>query len=314
MKRILQNALQIIVGAVVVFIVYRLALAAMNKDRLSPAVKSVDHKVDTKIVDGWTYMALMHNRMFTTLNPYGSNYMAIRPSFNRHGGIQFTYQFWLNLKSVSSDTIKYKDIILKGEPDERTYKVVRFTDPDFHAATAVREKVETVKTVAVKCPRIRFGPTFDSLQVELNTIHDPDARFIVRAIDSPPPNGSMRRNATKLGQDKWMLITFTFEDHVAINKHEEGIVIRMYMNDTLYATKEIASAMRPNKSPLYLFPNSTSIPDSRIGNLRYFNRALTQDDVAAIFAAGWPTKFFDPAGATQGLRLSEHNKADAYNT
>jgi hypothetical protein len=312
MNNTAKKTLQILMGLIIVFILYRIALLAMNKDRLGPGQKAVDHNVDTLIVDGWTYMTLMHNRFYTTLNPYASNYLAIRPSFNRHGGIQFTYQFWVNLRSADSDTVKFKDILLKGEPGDTTYREVRFTDPDFEAATGVREDARNVTTVAVKCPRIRFGPTFDSLQVEINTVHDPDARFLVRGIDAPPPNGSLRRNVQKLAQDKWMLVTFTFEDHVEIDNHERGVVIRMYLNDTLYATKQFKSAMRPNKSPLHTFPNS-SIPDSRIGNLRYFNRALTHTDVAGIFAAGHPTKFFDPAGPGEQLRLSEHNKADADN-
>eukprot|EP00798_Chlamydomonas_sp_ICE-L_P003048 gene3048-13067_t len=222
--------------------------------------------------------------------------------------------FHLHMRNTDSHNVKFKDIILKGDPTVFDYRMVRFTDKDFSVATGVNERVENKRTVTTKCPRILFGPTYDSFQVELNTIHDPDERFVIRSV-SNTSNSSLRRNVMKLGQDKWMLVTFTFEDHVAISNHEEGIIIRAYINDTLYATKKIASAMRPNKNRLHLFPGKNPISNNRIGNMIYYNRALNQEDVSSVYSKGKPTKYANiNGGIGEQLNLSEHNKADSYNT
>eukprot|EP00798_Chlamydomonas_sp_ICE-L_P010942 gene10942-17056_t len=317
MNKKLKDALQILAGALVVYVIYLLSLVATIKDGLTPKQKPVDHKVEVRMVDGWIQMAELHNRFYTTLNEYASNYMPIRPSYNRKGGIQFTYQFWINMRNADSSNVKFRDILLKGDPGVFNYRTVRFADSDFSAATGVTERVENKETVTTKCPRILFGPTFDSFQIELNTIHDLDARFIIRSVSDPSSSkgSSMRRNALKLAQDKWMLVTFTFEDHVAISAHEEGIIIRAYINDTLYATKEIASAMRPNRSRLHLFPGKSPISNNRIGNLKYYNRAINHEEVASVFSEGRPTKYANMNGGLgEQLRLSEHNKADTYNS
>jgi hypothetical protein len=314
MNQKLKDALQIVAGIFVVYLIYLISLFATNRDGLMPKQKQVDHKVEVLMINGWISMAELHNRFFTTSNEYVSNYMPIRPSYNRKGGIQFTYQFWINMRNTDSHNVKFRDIILKGDPTVFDYRMVRFTDKDFSVATGVNERVENKRTVTTKCPRILFGPTYDSFQVELNTIHDPDERFVIRSV-SNTSNSSLRRNVMKLGQDKWMLVTFTFEDHVAISNHEEGIIIRAYINDTLYATKKIASAMRPNKNRLHLFPGKNPISNNRIGNMIYYNRALNQEDVSSVYSKGKPTKYANMKdGIGEQLNLSEHNKADSYNT
>lgn len=318
MNKAARIALQITLGLVAVWLVYRISLFAMNKDKLSIETKEVDHKVQTYVVDGWTYMALMNQKQYNTVFKYAPNYMPIRPSYNRKGGTQFTYSFWIGLRNVDNSRYAWRDIILKGDPDSLTdYKVTRFHDTAYQAATTTKQYTETMKgVVAVKCPRIRFGPTYDSVQIELNTLIDPDARFLIRTFAGSPAEGHgvMRSQAMKLVQDKWALMTFTFEDNVAINTHEDGIIIRFYLNDTLYASKTFKSAMRTNKSPLHLFPLGTAIADSKIGDIVYYNRALSHEDVAKVFDHGPPKKFANGSESGDTVKLNEYNEADVYNT
>lgn len=316
MNKAARISLQIIVGLLTVWIVYRISLWTMNKDKLSIETKEVDHKVQTYIVDGWTYMALMNQKQYNTVFKYAPDYLPIRPSYNRKGGIQFTYSFWICMRNVDNARYAWRDILLKGEPDSLTdYTVTRFHDEPYQSATTTKQYTETKKgVVAVKCPRIRFGPTYDSVQIELNTLIDPDARFLIRSFSAQPGNGVMRSNAIKLVQDKWALMTFTFEDNVAINSHEDGIIIRFYLNDTLYASKTFKSAIRTNKSPLHLFPLGTAIADSRIGDIVYYNRSLSHEDVAKVFDHGPPKKFANGSESGNTVRLNEYNKADMYNT
>jgi hypothetical protein len=320
MNKAARIALQVTLGLVAVWLVYRISLFAMNKDKLSIETKEVDHKVQTYIVDGWTYMALMNQKQYNTIFKYASNYLPIRPSYNRKGGIQFTYSFWICMRNVDNARYAWRDIILKGDPESLTsYTVTRFHDSAYQDATTTKQYTETVRdVVAVKCPRIRFGPTYDSVQVELNTLVDPDARFLIRSFSESNAEGrsggGMRSNAIKLVQDKWALMTFTFEDNVAINTHEDGIIIRFYLNDTLYASKTFKSAIRTNKSPLHLFPLGSAIADSRIGDVVYYNRALSHEEVAKVFDHGPPKKFADGSEIGNAVKLNEYNKADVYNT
>jgi len=320
MNKAARIALQVLIGLITVWIVYRISLMAMNKDKLSIETKEVDHKVQTYVVDGWTYMALMNQKQYNTVFKYSPTYLPIRPSYNRKGGIQFTYSFWICMRNVDTARYAWRDIILKGEPDSLVdYTVTRFHDPAYQQATTTQQYTEEINgVVAVKCPRIRFGPTYDSVQVELNTLVDPDARFLIRSFSGSQAQGQqqggMRSQAIKLVQDKWALMTFTFEDNVAIDTHEDGIIIRFYLNDTLYASKTFKSAIRTNKSPLHLFPLGTPIADSRIGDIVYYNRSLSHEDVAKVFDHGPPKKFANGSESGNTVRLNEYNKADVYNT
>jgi hypothetical protein len=319
----LMIAIQIILAIIVVYVVYRVCLVLMGRDQVNMsgrhrgARQDDDLKVD--ILKGYSHMSLLSNKSFSTVNRFSKNFLPLQPSFNRKGGIQFSYTFWMNIRVAQSSAFAWKDIILKGDPQTSNYTVTRFNDKAFVDATSKNTYTEKKSSVAVKCPRIRFGPSYDSFQVELNTLHNPDERFLIRSF-SGNTRPSMRNNAIKLAQNKWAMVTFTFEDHTAINDFEDGIIVRFYLNDTLYSTHTVRSAMRTNKSELHLFPSidgrGQPIQNSRIGNIKYYNRALQHDDVKKLYHRGPPTK---PAveqdnPESEPLFLSEYNKADVYNT
>lgn len=303
------------------YAVYRLCLWLMNKDQMTIYGKRADSHDIVKVVDGYINTSLLHNRSWNHLNKFSKSYLPLKHSYNRKGGIQFSYSYWLNLRAAQNGKMAWKDILLKGEPKTINYKVTRFNDSAYASLKNRKTNETMVHTVGVKCPRIRFGPTYDSIQVELNTIDNPDERFIIRSTSAPGNRTSMRNKAVKLAQDKWALFTFTFEDHTAINKHEDGIVIRFYLNDVLYSSRSIKSAMRPNKSNLHMFPSINGvggpIQDSRIGNIFYFNYALSHSDIRTLYSRGPPKHMSDMEnkdGLGEPLYLSEYNKADVYNT
>ena len=310
--------IQVLLGLVIIYFVYRMSLWLMKKDELvANERKHLNTKEHVKVVDGFAYTTLATNRSWNTVNPDARNYKRLRRSYNRRGGAQFSYSFWIYLDDTSPENVAHKDILLRG--DRNVYSFNSKTDLDDGVLKTSVSK--TVEDIVIKCPRIRFGPTHDSLVVELNTLHNPDEKIAINPIAaSASEDASLRHNVLKLMQHRWTLFTFTFEDSVAINDFEDGIMVRFYVNDILYNTSTVKSTLRPNNGALFLMPSSgdSSIKNGRIGDVGYFNYALSGDMVRENFQRG-PPKF--PSKDIMGgdslgdpLYLSEYNKLDMYNT
>jgi hypothetical protein len=54
---------------------------------------------------------------------------------------------------------------------------------------------------------ISFGDTFDTFVIGLNTMHNVDEQVTFRP--SATTDSTLRHNALKLGQGRWVLYTFT---------------------------------------------------------------------------------------------------------
>jgi hypothetical protein len=319
--------LQVLAGVVVVVLVYHMCLWILQRDQLVSAINdATDAWQDTLVLDGWVDAASVGDRTWSTINPYAYNYVPISRSFNRKGGAQFTYAFWLRLSDVSPANVAGKTLLLRG--DKRAFSWVRSQQkpPGMEDSAGPNPVNETVTDVLVKCPRIRFGERFDDLVVEFNTLADPDARVRITSDPDPYSDATLRHNLLSLIPTKWVLMTFTFEDNVAIDDFEDGIIVRFYLNDTLYQTSRLRSALRLNQGDLCVAPTSLGadgsgggsppLASARLGDVRYLNYALQLEDVRKLFKQGPPTK---PASlgdryASEPLYLSEYNKLDVYNS
>jgi hypothetical protein len=308
--------IQVVLGIVIVLCVYRMSLWMLHQDELIVDERRLTHnKVKTVVVDGYAMSSMATDRVWTTLNPYSSNYAAIVRSFNRQGGAQFTYSFWMSMSNVSRSNVGNKVIFLRGDNRKYTFTKQVTTTPAGPAAGATQQLSDII---AVKCPLIRFGDTFDSFVVEMNTMHNIDERILFSPSSST--ESTLRHNALKLGQGRWVMYTFTFQDSTRINDFEDGIVVRFYVNDMLYHTKFVKSAMKQNNGNLYLLPkrNGFGLQDAKIGHFKYFNYALGQAQVNDMYNEGPPRYFarelMGREGAGDPLYLSEYNKMDVYNT
>lgn len=325
--------LQVVLGLVVVWCIYQMSLWIIREDRLVMGKRKAkpQMRAETKIVDGYADSILATNRMWNTINPEGTNYIRLQPSWNLKGGAQFSYSYWINVGDPSAENVAEKDIILRGDTKKYAYTRVTETPDAGYRAPGIRS-VESVNDVLTKCPRIRFGPTFDTVVVEFNTLHNPDEKIIIspnEATNGQDP--TMRHNLIKLSQRKWTLFTFTFEDNVAISDFEDGILVRVYVNDVLYHTARVHSTLRQNNGSFYLFPTrptgSVASPGEiqqplktvRIGDIIHYSYALGPEAVRDLFRQGPPgyvTKDILGDDNTFGdpLYLSEYNRLDIYNT
>lgn len=309
-------ALQICLGIAVVLVVYAMALWLLKNDQLvvDPA-DSRPPKQALRILDGYAETSALFNKSWTTINPDAFNYAGLKRSYNRKGGAQFSYSLWIRLQDTSAANVADKTIFMRGDPT--VYEWARVP-----ASTA--EGAPTVfRDVLIACPRVAFGPTFDSLNVSVNAVNEPAVAFAIRPRDpAPESDPSLRHNAMKLIQNRWALMTFVFEDHVAISDFEDGISFRFYLNDALYANFRSPNTLKQNNGDFHLFPKigSTSqggIRGATVGHVTYFNYALSTQDCASLVRQGPPTysaKNINGAGMGEPLYLSEYNKLDIYNT
>jgi hypothetical protein len=324
-------ALQIGLGIAVVLAVYAIALWLLQNDQL--VVDPADlrpPKQALRILDGYAESTALLNKSWSTINADAFNYAGLKRSYNRKGGAQFSYSLWIRLQDTSDANVSGKTIFLRGDPTVYNWARVPSSDSEGGGGGG---SPATFRDVLIACPRVAFGPTFDSFDVSVNAVNEPAVTFSIRPSvqdddgNDPSVDPSMRHNALKLIQNRWALLTFVFEDHVAISDFEDGLSVRFYLNDALYGNFKSPNALKQNNGDFYLFPAiGTTAPNSHggsgirgatVGNVTYFNYALSTQDCAGLVRQGPPTyaaRNIGGAGLGEPLYLSEYNKLDIYNT
>lgn len=333
-------AVQIIVGIVIVMIIYMVSLWILRGDQLVADPSTVSKpRQRVMILDGFAETSILGGTQWSTVNPQAQNYVMLDRSYNRKGGAQYTYSIWVQIRDTS--VINGQTLFMRGDPT--LYNWTKQLE-----STAARPvPLAAFSDVLIKCPRVRFGSSFDKgLVVEFNTLDDPQGGHVVITPDPEPipeqggPKSltefdhTMRKNMYNLIRDRWAMLTFTFEDGVTINEFENGIMVRFYLNDVLYKSQGVKGALKQNAGDVYLLPTIANDPqygsanhqdyngqynnltNSTIGNLAYYNYALGLKEVRELFNRGPPKKAatFGVGPVGEPLYLSEYNKLDVYNT
>jgi hypothetical protein len=194
MPSVVNKCVQVAAGLLVVVLVYHMALWILHRDSLVGAVnEETDPAQKLLVLDGWLDAGAASGQSWSTINPYALSFVPLQRSANRKGGAQFSYSFWMQLNDVSPDNVAGKTLLLRGDP--RAYTWTRAAQKAAGLGDALGpDPVRTTSTdVLVKCPRIRFGDTYDQLVVEFNTLADPAAAG-GRAAAPPPPPGPHGRS------------------------------------------------------------------------------------------------------------------------
>lgn len=302
--------LQVGIGVAIVVAVYYIALAFLHDDRLAADDRSKlnNPQQRTLVMDGWIDSLNLVGKRFTTINKASMSFLPMPRSYNRNGGAQFSYAFWMFFSGdASQKDIRNKDVFVKG--DTRPYRYERTRANIDNRETVMEQETDMI----IKCPRLRFGDRFSDFVLEFNT-HDNMNQKVFLNSQENDTDISIRHNLMSMVQKKWVLITLTFEDNIPINDFENGIVVRMFVNDLLYHTHRINSALRQNHGDLHLFP-SGHVPGFRIADFAYYNYALGFKEIKEIFKRGRPehraSMDEDPIGTP--LYMSEYNKIDVHN-
>lgn len=294
--------IQIIIGLIISYAIYVVAVIVMRKDILNMENKyNPAKKNDVTVFRGYVESSNIVNARYNTHNPTLENYVSINPSVNLKGGAQFSYSMWLKVDEPSSAI--QKCIFLKGDPNVYSFKT---TSKDMQ-----RSEIKTDR-VAI-CPMLSFGDKPMEFTVTFNTLDNIHETLKMVSIKSE--NSIYRKNLLSLFTGKWFCLTLIFEDNMPINDFENGIVVKAYVNDTLYQIGKYASALKQNSGDLCFFPEA--VPKCKISGFTYYNYALSHVNVKDIVNSGPNTK---PDSKTNNdtisipYYVSDYNKLDLYNT
>lgn len=313
----LMTVIQVLAGLVVVYIVYVLSMLAMKADKMmideiyDQGIRREVVVLNGVISAGENATSMSFNQWNTSV-PYASNYLPVRPSVNIKGGAQFTYSFWLYV-GLPKDAVG-KTILIKGDKHEYS-----FTKTSRKLNLATKEMVDSgvvsKKERVIMCPSIAFGAEEMEFEITFNTLHNMHEKLHVKKLRSD--ESVYRNNLASLFPNQWMRITIVFEDNVPINDFEDGLSVKFYINDVLYQSGKYASALRQNKGDLFLFPDDVPIKDCKISDLKYYNYALSDEDVRKLVLVRpnlQPAAAANTTAAFNPVILSDFNKMDIFNT
>ncbi len=318
-----ETALQLIVAAIIVITLYIITLVVLNIDALvaSPIV-SVKPREKIDIVDGYSNVSGLANKSFNTINQFAPNFIKIPRSINTSGGAQFTYQFWIKVVEANDDYFKNLPIIHKG--DTTLYNIGLY--PYVNSVTDKSSTNMLIKRgpeAFIRCPLIKFGDSWRHLVVQFNTTANPFNTINIQMNQEGGP--AMRRNLLSLLPINWYLMTFTFQDNYSpVESADNGIKFTFWLNDVPYQTNSASTDLglrnvhlKQNDGDLHLFPQPLSVNGEflKVGDIKYYNYAVTESEIKSIFKAGPPTK---PAQISrtdthQPAYITAYNKLDIYN-
>lgn len=307
---------QIIFGIAIVILIYIMTLVILNIDSLTASKDiKVTPRDTTIIVDGYGTASYLANKSYNTINPFVDDFKKIGRSINTYGGAQFTYQMWIKMEDSNNNNYADQVLLLKG--DNSKYKVGYY---DLKSRRLINNDI--VNDYMIKCPLIKFGSSYKELIVEFNTNRNINYQTSIKM--NPESDPISKRNALSLLPLNWYLFTFIFEDNFStIDTMENGIKFSFFLNDFPYhvvtaTTDPIlrGNFLKQNEGNIYILPGMLNANDFiKMGNIKYYNYALSQSEIAQHYANGPPkhSAFISQVKVPKPAYLSAYNKMDIYN-
>lgn len=307
---------QILVAWIFTTLVYILAVCLLRSDALViDNAAEVRPMSKTAIVDGYAKSSLLFNKRFNPVSPYSDSFRQIGKSMNASGGAQFTYQFWMRIDDTDASNFQDLVILLKG--DDRKYQMGLY---DTASNALVRQQPDDYY---VACPLIKFVDSYTNMSVQFGTSRKPDVKIGINM--SPGSSDGSRRNLLSLLPVNWAMMTFVFEDNVSPSDGKvNGINFTFYMNDVPYQTNSGSTDavlrnnyLKQNDGAVYILPNPPKTAAFlTLGNVSYFNYALTSDKIVQAYQRGAPTSPMVEEHASDRASsnvMGAYNKIDLYN-
>jgi hypothetical protein len=344
----LNITLQVIVALVIILILYIITLYALNIDAIVASANKGTEMLPneaTTIVDGYAGPGFLAGSRFNTVNHLVESFKKVSRSVNQNGGVSLTYQFWMKVEDPNDELFKDQCILLKG--DKRKFHLSYYTPGTGASSSTWLMRRQMPPDSYVACPAIYFGDSYRQLKVRFNTNNDPFNEILIDMNKESEP--SARKNLLSLLPITWTLLTFVFEDNYSpLHESANGLKFTFYVNDVPYwietsSTSAAGSkldsftscdshtfgACKPQSTPifkndflkqndgdLHIFPDlKTTQEFCKLGNIKYYNSALSDIQIKDIFLKG-PPKYAATNGkdtSVKPLYLSTLNKVDMYN-
>lgn len=225
-----------------------------------------------------------------TSNPYKDGFVFMPNSNNLKGGSQFSYTFWLDIKSSYMQHLNNINIFMRGNKNVK--KGLYQTSSNKNAMPLVA------------CPLVKFASNMNRhggdhghgeenrphrgnfLEIIFNTMKNPYNKVV---IDEDIYKFITSSNSNP----KWFMITITFQDYVDFSNAEKGIQIQNFINDNLVSTKVVKNdTLKTNNGNVFLTPSFTDNEaqevegESFYSDLTYFNYALDIIEIENIYKRG----------------------------
>lgn len=239
-----------------------------------------------------------------TSNPYKDGFIFMPNSNNLKGGSQFSYTFWLDIKSGYAKHLNNVNIFMRGNKNIKTGVL------NIDQTTSQKNTIPLVVCPLVKFSKLKNEGSDDRvnfLEIFFNTLKNPHNKIVI--------NEDVYKFITSSNSNpKWFLVTITFQDYVDFSNAEKGIQIQNYINDNLVSTKILKNdTLKTNNGNVFLTPNFTE-EDTQIegesfySDLTYFNYALDIIEIENIYKRG----INDASGQCVTAKYSSKNNTKDY--
>jgi len=289
------NIIQVVFAIFLVLLLSFVAYVVYNREILN-GMTSNNLQKETEIFDGILDFN-SSNYEFDTFDAMASSYKNLTPSVNQQGGAEYSYNFWVyidrNKFHSSNDII----LFMRGNKTKVPY---------INTSNCILQKKG--EYYLVKNPLVRLSKDGSSLIVEYNTITNPDANreYGKNIVDCASRNtfdnnkgllGIYDLDKTSVYDKKWFMVTIILKESNPGGDilYKNKTTCKMYMNGSLILDRNTESSynssygsttMRHNRGKLFVNLNDEKIgnPDTfKMANLSYFNYALTEKDIIALF-------------------------------
>jgi hypothetical protein len=226
-----------------------------------------------------------------TSNPEKPAFVWLPDSNNLKGGAQFSYTFWLNLKSNTQ--LQDKIIFTRG--------------------SMIQDNTIDPPTYISKCPMVRINShtsRFPELEISYNTLGKID-----NYIELKEEIFNMIVSTSK--NPKWFLISITFQDYIDFSDSEHGIQVQVFINDHLVKTViNKNDSLKLNYGNVIITPHTnegemdetSSDQESFYSDITYHNYALDILDIQNLYYQGMS----NTAGCITARDTAAENISTAY--
>jgi hypothetical protein len=308
--------LQTVVALVVILFLWFITIWIMESDKIFVNSKyNQDKKLKVHVLNGYVSASTFDTKSYNTMYQEHPRFLPIKRSVNRRGGAQFTYYFWMYVDNpvyLLPRTREDPEYTLFIKGDHKSYPYSKVDEVD-STTTNFTDKY-------VMCPQVSYGRETNDLEITFNSTRQ--LKHKIKLESKEDADSAMRHNLTSLQPKKWMLYTIIFNDNMPLNEFENGLLVRIFVNDILYQTEKLSGvSIIQNNGDFTLFPDYNKQPSIekaglKLSDLTYCNYAMGENEVVSLFRSG-PTlsEHMDSTSFVEEvLDLSSYNKLDIYNS
>ena len=256
----------LVVLAVLAFLGYYM----FSKDARSSLLAGNGARVATPVVVG--IIDMTSPPVFDTQNSLLPNYLPLKRSFNRLGGAELSYAFWVykqnNIATTESSTTSMLDDGLSASD------IVLLVKGDLRTAKTVGQSGRAMSDVVVKAPLIKFDTSTDRLTVEFNTSDPLHVNGVVEGTVAPSPAYAPRPTVASFASKvsifglndpkfnaRWFHVAVVLKDNDPSGRMDRNIHARIFVNGESVFDKNVVgdlagsgATLRQNNGFLHLLP------------------------------------------------------------